>query len=372
MNPHLRTLLSASPLLLAATPALARHGVPTGAVDVVNQSGGTVSVALTGQPPMRLVPGQRATLYGPAGEASVRATYVQFGSERLLETEQVWVSPRYRATVVLEPEDAARVLVTNATPELADLVVGGQRHFQMAPGQSRLVTVPVGFVDVELRAGGRVLDELALSARPFYEHRWVAELPPTGDLLVKNPLPIPVELVCDRGLVRTVPAYGSTVYEDLPPGPFHLTARRVSDEVVDSATLTVQPGRRVDWRVDAPSKGLVQLDSEHWLSSRVFVDDRLAKSLAPEQDARVELPLGWHRVLARDSEGRVLADTWIEVEPYDLARVAFGVDRYALADARDDRGRGRGRDHDDDHGRDDGDDGHDGHEHAPGAHCHLE
>lgn len=368
MNP--RTLLAASPLLLAATPALARHGVPTGAVDVANQSGGTVTVALTGQAPLRLGPGQRATLYGPAGESTVRATYVQFGAERVLETERVWVSTRHRALVVLEPEDSARVLVTNATPRVGDVYVDGRRHSQLAPGQSRVLTVPVGFADVELRADGRVLDELALSARPFVEHRWVAELPPTGDLFVQNPLPIPVELVCDRGMVRTLPAYGTTVYEDLAPGPFHLVARRVSDETIDAATLTVQPGRRVDWRVDPPSKGLVQLDSEHWLGSRVYVDDRLVKTLAADQDARVEVGLGWHRVLARDQEGRVLIDTWIEVEPYDLARVAFGLDRHALAEAHDE-GHGRGR-RDDRHDRGHDDDHHDDHDHAPGAHCSME
>ena len=45
----------------------------------------------------------------------------------------------------------------------------------------------------------------------------------------------------------------------------------------------------------------------------------------PDGQRRLELSVGWHEVEVRDERGREIADRWIEVKPYDVATVAFGL-----------------------------------------------
>ena len=328
-------------LLLLVPLADASHGrgyrpPPEGEVIVTNRSGGTVTVALTGQPGVPLAPWTTAVLHGPMGESTVRATYVQLGSTRTLQSDHVHLDPRRDAFVMLQAEDEARVLVTNDLPFEAELFANDQYRARLAPGASRVLTVPVGMVDLVVSANGRTLDRTSMRVAPFADHRWIVE-PREGDLVVVNPLPIPIELVAARGSVRTVPAGGRVVYEDVPAGSFSLTARRVTDERIDSGSFEIRPGRTTEWRIDAPSRGLVAIDNEHWLATRVTIDGQLVRTLTPDADARIELALGWHRFEVRDERGHVLTDTWIEVEPYDVARLDFGIDRHSTADAGDDR-----------------------------------
>lgn len=357
--------------LLLPLPALAGHRAPpTGAVLVLNQSGTEVAVSLSGEPAKRLAPWASATFHAPAGDRILRATYRQFGLTRTLESDRLFVAPHGHTTVVLEPEDTARVLVTNTTYAAGELRVNGRTAATLQPGQSRVVSMPVGDAWLAFYDGGRLVDQAHLDVDAYAEPTWRVEPPPTGDLLVQNPLPIAVELVCARGLVRTVPAYGSTVYEDLPAGPFTLTARRVTDEPVDSVSVDVRPDRRSVWQVEPPSTGFLLVDSEHWTRADVYIDGRLVRQVAAGTDARLLVEVGRHRLTVRDDVSRTLYDTWVYVEPYDVARVDFGIDRHVTADAdrhdeRDDRGR-----HHDYEERDD-DREHDGHRHGSGASCSM-
>jgi hypothetical protein len=374
------------PLLLAALAALvglvptgaaARHpdGPPPGRVFVFNQSGGTVTVAVSGQSGRTLAPWQTGELRARPGEVAVRATYQQFGAERTLQSDRVYVAPGRAVAVTLAPEDTARLLVTNQTRFEATLLVDGKPSgASFLPGEARVVATRLGAVDFAMTGGGRTLERARLTMRAFEEPRWVVDPPPTGDLLVLNPLPIPIQLVCDKGLVRTVAAHGQATYADLPPGAFRLTARRAATgEFVDAESSAIRAGATSTWRVDVPRTGFVSLDSDHFLGTEVLLDGKRLAVLAPEGAARVEATVGWHEVTVRDDRGRVVLSTWVEVEPFDVARLAFGTPAHVPAydrDSRDgrydrrdrdgqvddasehgDRDRDHDHDHDHDHGR---------------------
>lgn len=343
---------------LAPTSAWARHphGPPPGRVLVLNQSGGAVTVTVAGRADRTLSPGQTGDLYSPAGEVYVRATYLQFGAERVLESSKVYVPPSGTATVVLEPEDTARMLVTNDSPFSTQLFVDGKPGAAFTPGESRVVSLRVGTRDLALMAGSRTLERTTRTLRAFEEPRWVVAPPRAGDLLVVNPLPIPIQLVCEKGLVRTVSAYGQTTYTSLGVGDFALTARRVTGEYVDREVSAIRPGATTTWRVDAPRTGFVSLDSDHFLEVEVRIDGKRMAKLQPDGETRIETKVGWHEVVVTDDYGRTVLSTWIEVEPFDVSRLAFGTPSHRRAYDRDSRD---GRyDHDDRrserHGHDDG------------------
>ncbi len=352
----LHLLLAALAALAAVTPrdAWARHphGPPPGRVVVYNQSGGTVTVTLSGQPGRTLPAWQTAELVAYPGETMLRATYFQFGAEQVLESERVYVVPGRTSSVTLAPERTARVLVTNDSPFYAQLFVDGRPGAKFTPGEARVVSLTVGRADLELVADGRPLGRATMSLRAFEEPRWTVSPPRLGDLVVRNPLPIPIQLVCDKGLVRNVAPYGSTTYTGLPAGGFRLTARRVTGEFIDSETAAIRAGTTTGWSVDAPRTGFVSLDSDHWLGVEVRLDGKRMVSLAPDAVHKLEAKVGWHELTVIDDRGRVVLSTWVEFEPYEVNRVSFGVPSHTPArDHHSDR-RDRDQDRDHDHGHD--------------------
>jgi hypothetical protein len=335
------------------------HGPPPGRVVVTNQSGGEVTISLSGQPARRLPAWQTTEVVAAPGDATLRASYVQFGAERVLQTDRLVVVPNRTTGVTLTPEDTARLLVTNQSAFYAQLVVDGKADATFHPGEAKVVAMRSGRHDLALTADGRTLSRTRLDLRPFEEPRWLVEMPRVGTLVVTNPLPIAIELVCDKGLVRSVGAYGQTTYATLPLGGFRLTARRTSGEFIDGETTEIRPGATTSWRVDAPRTGLVSLDSDHWMGTKIEIDDRTIAELAPNGDRRIDLPVGWHEVEVRDERGREILDTWIEVKPFETARVSFGSPPRLRADEghhdRDDRDDRRSdRDDRDHHGHDHG------------------
>lgn len=363
------------PLILLATllplPALASHRPPPeGAVQVVNTSGATVTVSVTGGAPTTLGNGRTATLYGPVGETWLKATYVQFGATRTLETERVHLSRNHRQVVVLEPEDQARVQVVNTSGLAGELRIDGRSFGLFKPGQRRVLTLETGPAALAFVADGRLVDETRLELRAYVEPTWTVEPLPYGDLVVHNPLPIPIELVCPKGLVRTVQPYGTTTYDEVRAGPFSLTARRVTDEPIDRVSVDVQAGRAVTWTVDPPSQGFLVVESEHWTNARVYVDGRLVRTLPPGAEVRLTLDVGVHEIAVRDDMARPVYARRVEVEPYDVAAIEFGSARHVLADTRDDRDDHHDRHDDDDPWRDDHDD-HSGHSHGRGGGCSM-
>lgn len=241
-------------LLGAVTPALAYDGhayaygqrapAPTGVVQVVNRSGTTVTVTVDGQAPRMLGPNQVASLSVLAGEVRVRATFRLFGQELPLETVRTYVTPGRTTSAMLVAPTTARVLVSNSSPVLASVRADGREVATLVPGQERLLTLPARATTIALYADGHLVRTQRLEMRPFDEPRLRVEMPTRGDLVVQNPLPIPIQLVCDRGLVRTLEPYGRTEYEISPSGPS--TSPRSGSPARSSTTTSTAwtPGSR--------------------------------------------------------------------------------------------------------------------------------
>lgn len=333
-----------------------RDPTPAGALVVQNRAPVAITVRVADREVRTLGPYATEVFTVPAGEPRVRASFVQFGVERVLEDRRVYVPPHRSATVDIAPERTARILVSNVNPEPAELLVDGRYVQSLAPYQDEVIAVPAGDHELTLRAvdSGRVLGRTRMELRAMTEPRWRVEAPRYADVVVVNPLPIPIDLVCDRGLHRTLAPGARTVYEDVPFGTFHLSARRLTGEPVDEAYIPVRTAVDTTWRIDPPRTGLVQLDSDHWLPVTVRADGRTVARLTPDQELRVELPLGWQHVEVRDAQGHTLVDTWVEVDPYDTERVRFGYDHHQRADD------GRADAHDREDRRDDPDEDHRG------------
>lgn len=346
--PTLLAMLTALFALVTPGEAFARHGEarngpPPGRITVVNQSGGDLTLTIGYAPPRSVRAWDTVTFTVGAGETTVRASYMQFGADRMLSNERVYVTPSRTSTVTIAPERTARLLVTNDAPYEAELLVDGRSRGRFSAGESRLVTLGVGRAELAMVGGGRTLDRTTLDLVAFAERSWRAEAPRTGDLVVVNPLPIPIQLVCAKGLVRDVAPYGQAVYRDLPAGEFRLTARRVTGETIDLEVARIPAGGSDTWRVDVPRTGFVALDSDHALDSEVRIDGRTVARIAAGAVRRIEASVGWHEVEIVDARGVTLARTWMEVEPFDVAQMSFGGQR------------SRGREHDHrghDHDRD--------------------
>lgn len=301
--------------------------VPNGSIMVENDAGAPLTITVDALS-FETAPGERVLVSLPPGDHRVTASYLQFGVKQTYFSRDILVAPEAAITASIPRETVARVAITNPAPFGATLSLGGRELGRIEAGKTLIKSAPVGAQQVVLRFDNGTTDSEILGMAPYAEHRWTADPPPvTGDLLVQNPLPIPIELVCSRGLVRTVPAYGSTRYDGVPAGVFSLTARRVTDEPIDAEGLKVVPGRTVTWRVDAPTTGLVSIDNDLGVPSRVYIDGAPRLSLSAEHNQRLVLPLGWHRVTIRDAHGRELQDRWIEVKPYDTSTVHYGNDR---------------------------------------------
>lgn len=312
-------------------PALA------GTLAVSNFAGGRVTLRVEGMAPRSLAPGETLTFGVGVGERQVVASYVQFGVEHILQTDRVVIGPGRSAYVALRAETTARVLVNNGFDESAELLLDGRSRGTLRPGETRILDTRTGTAQLALVTRGRTLAATRINLVAFAEPSWRPEAPPVGDLVVQNPLPIPVELVCDRGLVRTVAPYGRTVYEDVPVGTFHLTARRLTGERIDDEVAIIRRNGDTAWRIDAPTRGLVELDSDHFLAVRVRVDGRTVATLAADEERRLELALGFHRLEVADDRGRVILDTWVDVDPFDTTFVNASPGRHRQAYHDDDR-----------------------------------
>lgn len=344
-----RTLVQTMGLGMAtlgvATPASAHssghhrayYQPATGSVLVHNDAGASVTVTVGGE--SRVVREQGYTaITVPAGELSFRATYHQFGVTRTVESETIYVRPGRTTRVTVDPEDDARVMVENRTELPGELYVNGRYFAKVAAFGSKVVTLPRGKVELTLRAGSRTLVSRLLCMEPFAEPHLVAEPPRFASVMVDNPLPVAVRLVTDGGEVRTVEARGRTRYDGVAVGNFALTATRLSGERIDREVVRVDAFEGGRWCVDAPVTGVLAIDSQYSRGSQVFVNDRLVATLAPEADARAVLGLGWVEVEVRDDRGRCISEDWVEIEPYDVARLTYGHDARGEDRYGDDRG----------------------------------
>ncbi len=300
----------------------------SGRLSLVNQSGGSVMVSVAGQPAVPLAPMASLQTAAPAGTADVKVTYQQFGRTWTLGTFRPEIRPDRPATVLIPPERTARVQIANRAGRPLTLYVNDRPLLDLRADEVRIISQSAGTAALSLRLGREVNSPVVAAAtldlRPFAEHTLTAEAPKTADLIVQNPFPMPIEVVCDRGIVRTIAPMSSITYAAIPTGTFHLTARRITDEYIDDMQIPVLPWTANTWAADPPDKGLLTLDNNHPGAVRVYVDGRSSASIAPDQERRLNLPIGWHQITVRDDNGRTLQDRWVEVTAFDLGVLAFG------------------------------------------------
>lgn len=307
--------------LLYASSAFA--WVPaTGRVVVVNNSGVDLKVKLPDRSSETLPAGRRLIVDLPAGDAVIKASYRQFQLPVLLERNRVNVIAGSLTTVVLDPEDDARVWVTNATAVEADVLVGGMFRAHLLPGAATVVATTPGVQTLALvAAGGRTLATTRMDLRPYAEPTWTVDRVATASLVVTNPLPIPVRVVAEGRASRVVDAGQRVVFDDLPLGGVRLTATRLSGEAVDDDVFTLRWGEPTAWRIDPPRTGLVIIDSDHGRPTSVSLDGWNMGAITPWGETRVELPLGWVRLVVTDDRGMRVEDDWVEVRPFEVVRM---------------------------------------------------
>lgn len=296
-------------------------------VTIFNEAGGTVQINLPGRAPLSLANHASAVVTLAEGPQELRASYRLFGNDYPMEEVDLFLRAGRPATAVIPPATLARFQVSNLTASVGTVFKNGSPLAELRPGESRVFASAPGIAELSFQSNGRIVDSERISLVPIQEIRWAAQPPPVGDLVVMNPFPMAVELVCDRGLVRTLPPFGSTVYEDLPVGSFHLTARRVTDEYLSDQVLPVRAGGNTTWKLDPPTQGLLTLDSDHWAYARVYVDGRQVAGLSPDQTRRLQLSVGWHELSVRDERGYSLVRRWVEVDPFEDEFVKVGRSR---------------------------------------------
>lgn len=307
-----------------------------GTVYVTNQTPAPLLVTVDGRA-LSVAPGRSVPFQAREGEVAVRATYRQFGIDRGLPVREVYVRSSRAASVVLTPPGTGYVKVQNQADRAADLLVDGRVYTSLQPYQSRIVPLAVGCHDLAMVAGSWTIDRERIEVAAFAEPMFIAEMPRVNDLVVYNPLPIPLQMVTDRGQSRLVDALGQTVFHDVPIGAFHVTARRVTGEQVDDVVATIRPDGVTSWRVDAPTRGVLDLQNDEPVTTQLLVDGRYTRSLAPGQDAHFELSLGAHHVELVDDRGRRIEDAWVTVDPYRTARVVAQDDRVGYRSTDDER-----------------------------------
>lgn len=326
-----RTLLA---LCVLGTPSLAFARHSSALVTVHNDTPATVTTTVDGIR-VSLAAGQTRSIAIPAGSSTLVATYEQFGRDVMLRTESFYLRPGRSTYLELDAPVTTRVLLKNESDRAGTVVINGRQTETLGPHESELVGVPVGTATLAFFVDGRQVDQARMQLVPMAEQSWTMDLPRTGDLVVSNPLPIPVVLTCDRGLKRTVAAFSQTRYEDLSIGSFHLRATRTTGEAVDDLRVTIRP--MVDNRgtVDAPSTGLVLVDNDTSTPVEVYESGRRIASFAAGAETRMLLSVGWHELEVRDAYGRELREKWIEVEPYDVARIEVEARRHEQASSHD-------------------------------------
>ncbi|MSP55282.1 MAG: hypothetical protein EXR69_06730 [Myxococcales bacterium] len=287
---------------------------------------------------LTVAPGRTTGFQTLAGDVSVRATYRQFGTDRVLVSRQVAVPAGRSASVVLVPPSTSLVRVQNEADRSADLMVDGRVVASLAAYQSRLVTLPVGYHDLAMASGAWTIDHERVDVRAFSEIAFVAQMPRVNDVAVFNPLPITVRVVTDSGQTRTLEPRTQTLFASVPIGSFHARAVRLTGELVDELYGTVRPDVDLSLRVDSPSTGLVDVTSHTRSVLTVEIDDRTRRSLTAASTTTLELSLGMHHVEIVDDRGHRVLDTWVAVDPYATQRV-YAVPPERRTSSREDEDR---------------------------------
>jgi hypothetical protein len=362
MNVNRTVIVAAIAVLPTLASAQSRHHhSPTSTVYVDNDTSATMTVTVDGNSRRTLAPHESGRFTAWGDHATIHADYRLYGETRALVDAVIRVSPGRSTWYELNSPRQALVEVVNETGVSAELIADGREVAELRAGQTRFVSLPVGRTDLRMVANGVTVERRELTLRALEETVIVGRAPRFADVTVYNPFPFAVTLTCDRGMRRTVEAYGRTTYDDVAVGSFHLVATRANGQRVDEERINVRAWSGGSWTLDPPSTGLVRIDSDVARSVRVTVDGRIVTILPGFGEATVELPVGVAWLEARDLDGDLVERERVTVEAFRNSTVHIDEARHDSRDADRDDGRGHHLPADVS----------DAHEEPAGGHCHM-
>ncbi len=358
MKPALFTTLAALALATISAPAEARSRYnrdgDRGVVEVQNRAGVTLTVSVEGGGTRTLSPGEIECFSAPEGRVDVRASYGMYGTSFSLFNKEVRVYDHRVTHVDATAPRSAKVRLINETGVEAEFFADGREIAELDAGASRIVSLPLGAVELTAYARGQRLESESVFLRAFSESVLVAEAPRFADLVVDNPLPIAVEVSVGRAEQR-IAAGGRAVFQRVAVGFVEVSTERIGGQLLDRQRVSVRPFSGARMQVDAPETGLVQLQSRDDDVIRVFADGRILATLAPRQELTLLLPLGEVLLEMRTLDGRLVERSFVRVAPYAAAELDFGqVERDRGQHAPDDHQGCRG-DHGEHHDEDERD-----------------
>lgn len=216
----------------------------------------------------------------------------------------------------------AKLSVRNSTGRHVDLYADGVYLQTLAPGVNDLRLRP-GELRLSARVEGRVIERFDYSIAPHQELLWRVDAPSIGQLLIRNPLPMAVNVIGPDGLAHDIPAYGELTLRGVPVGWTSITVRRPGGGLMESRSVEVNPWDLNAMSVRPPSTGLVHVDNDLRRPLRVYVDGRPTSHIAGDGRLTLELTPGFHRVDLVDDNGR-----------YAQTVRSFGVDVDVYAPSR--------------------------------------
>lgn len=325
----LLALAAALGLLLGSSPAWAGSG----RISVSNDRGETILVQVDRHDQGQVAARSRTVLSVHPGRHEV---VLRSRSGQVLLRTVEDVRPGGSSSVRLAAIEAP-LRVLNPLDRTVRVMVDGEPRATLLPYASRSLTLELGRHSLALVLDGRSIVSEGVAVTTDRQQTWAPRPAMIGDLVVNNPLPIPVTLTCSRGLSRTLPAHGTTTYGGLSQGSFALTVRRAGGgELLGQLRPSVRAFDTVAVAVQPPTTGILAVTSQQRRGiARVYVDGRFLTSIGPASTERLELSPGQHEVVIRHGEGQVLDRRTVRIDRYDVAAIEIkpGPDHQRPGDA---------------------------------------
>lgn len=226
--------------------------------------------------------------------------------------------------VVVAPRpSAASLVVVNDTGRPLDISVDG-RAWATVWGRSEAIGLPPGNHQIVASVDGRHVDAWSEVFHPRSSRTWRVSAPAFGEVVVSNPLPIPVQVTAWSGATQVVGPRGEVMFTGLPVGGMSFQVTRMSGLPLDGLSVNVDPWAVSSVRVEAPRLGVVWLESRDGRDLAVYVDGRYSGRLAARSALALEVDPGRHRVDLVDDRGRysqTVDSMTVDVDRYQEARL---------------------------------------------------
>lgn len=238
----------------------------------------------------------------------------------MLERQELSTWPGQQVRVAVS--DPRSILeIQNGGAYSANVFIDGRDMGRLAAGRTMELQVEAGERLVDLRINGHIAASREVMARPAEERRLRLDPVVTGELLVSNPLPIPVQMTMEGGATRRIEAGGMVDLEGIPAGTALLRFSRDTGEPIGVLDASVAPFRSVRISAPMPTDGRLVLDYEGWRDAVLLVDGREVAQMHGDADLNLLIDLGCHQLVVRDDHGRKLLDRSVCIDPYAVSRV---------------------------------------------------